>query len=104
MPSLLRSPSQVSETYKALPGPYDLDTSPVNHLPGSRQAFHSQSHSSIRRRNYYSQLNMWICCGCGDGPKVHSHQSTCVVCHHDVCSSCTEVKHYDLSTQSLIDD
>ncbi|KAL4877512.1 hypothetical protein BJY04DRAFT_222067 [Aspergillus karnatakaensis] len=105
MSSLCRVPSQVSETYKALPSSYDLDASTVEYLPRSRQVFHSHGRAPIRRRNYLSHVNMWICCNCGDGPKLHSVQSTCVQCHHDICGSCTEVKtDYESSTQNLIND
>ncbi|KAF7718791.1 Uncharacterized protein PECH_005882 [Penicillium ucsense] len=40
----------------------------------------------------YSQTYMWICCMCGDGPKVYNHQSKCVMCNHEACSSCQNVK------------
>ncbi|KAL3478262.1 hypothetical protein BJX99DRAFT_224549 [Aspergillus californicus] len=35
---------------------------------------------------------MWICCQCGDGPKVYTRQSACIECHHYSCASCTLVK------------
>ncbi|KAL3482144.1 hypothetical protein BJX99DRAFT_217433 [Aspergillus californicus] len=28
---------------------------------------------------------MWICCQCGDGPKVYINQSICIECHHHSC-------------------
>ncbi|KAL4804114.1 hypothetical protein BDV18DRAFT_35704 [Aspergillus unguis] len=28
---------------------------------------------------------MWICCQCGDGPKVYKYQPRCVTCNHFAC-------------------
>ncbi|KAJ5240988.1 uncharacterized protein N7469_002579 [Penicillium citrinum] len=35
---------------------------------------------------------MYICCKCNDGPKVWDIEPRCVVCNHDACGSCTNVK------------
>ncbi|EKV12972.1 hypothetical protein PDIG_31990 [Penicillium digitatum PHI26] len=40
----------------------------------------------------YNAIYMYICCSCGDGPKVYNIQPRCVVCNHTVCSKCQEVK------------
>ncbi|KAJ5461691.1 uncharacterized protein N7458_003243 [Penicillium daleae] len=42
--------------------------------------------------NFYSQTYMYICCKCGDGPKVYNNQPRCVSCDHEACSRCEEVK------------
>lgn len=34
----------------------------------------------------------FICCNCGDGPKVYNHQARCVICHHVACENCTHLK------------
>ncbi|CDM29310.1 hypothetical protein DTO013E5_5995 [Penicillium roqueforti] len=52
----------------------DLSTTP---LPGTR---------------YNSATYMYICCGCGDGPKVYNHQPQCVQCSHIACSECKRIK------------
>ncbi|CAI7567912.1 unnamed protein product [Penicillium discolor] len=31
---------------------------------------------------------LYICCGCGDGPKVYNHQPICVPCNHQACGNC----------------
>ncbi|KAL2843939.1 hypothetical protein BJY01DRAFT_215324 [Aspergillus pseudoustus] len=31
-------------------------------------------------------VEMYICCQCGDGPKVWANQPTCVVCQHQACA------------------
>ncbi|CAI7626003.1 Zinc finger, RanBP2-type [Penicillium expansum] len=31
---------------------------------------------------------MYICCQCGDGPKLYNMQPTCYVCSHQACSNC----------------
>ncbi|KAL4791578.1 hypothetical protein BDV19DRAFT_370165 [Aspergillus venezuelensis] len=33
----------------------------------------------------YSSAAMWICCACGDGPKVFANQPVCVACNHAAC-------------------
>lgn len=35
---------------------------------------------------------LYICCKCGDGPKVWDVQPQCICCEHSACSSCTYVK------------
>ncbi|KAJ5948809.1 hypothetical protein N7454_002116 [Penicillium verhagenii] len=35
---------------------------------------------------------MYICCGCGDGPKVYNVQPRCTECQHSACGGCTYVK------------
>ncbi|KAJ5573955.1 uncharacterized protein N7459_008382 [Penicillium hispanicum] len=40
----------------------------------------------------YSQTYMYICCVCGDGPKVYNVQPQCVICQHKACDCCTNVK------------
>lgn len=35
---------------------------------------------------------MYICCSCGDGPKVYNTQPACINCEHVACSSCDYVK------------
>ncbi|EPS34830.1 hypothetical protein PDE_09794 [Penicillium oxalicum 114-2] len=39
-----------------------------------------------------TQTYMYICCKCGDGPKVYNHQPKCVICNHAACGSCQNVK------------
>lgn len=36
--------------------------------------------------------DLYICCSCGDGPKIYQNQGRCVNCNHDVCGYCTHVK------------
>lgn len=36
--------------------------------------------------------DLYICCSCGDGPKVYQHHARCVMCNHDACRYCTHVK------------
>ncbi|KAL4929581.1 uncharacterized protein BDV17DRAFT_58225 [Aspergillus undulatus] len=43
-------------------------------------------------RDSYISRGMWVCCMCGDGPKVFKTQPFCVLCHHSACSCCPEVK------------
>ncbi|KAL2821339.1 hypothetical protein BDW59DRAFT_110093 [Aspergillus cavernicola] len=38
------------------------------------------------------EISMWICCNCGDGPKVSHHETVCIACHHISCSTCRYVK------------
>lgn len=37
--------------------------------------------------------HLYICCQCGDGPKIYEVQPQCVCCHHRACSHCTHVSH-----------
>ncbi|KAJ5906882.1 uncharacterized protein N7473_003798 [Penicillium subrubescens] len=41
---------------------------------------------------FYTQTYMYICCQCGDGPKVYNNQPRCIGCDHEACGSCTQVK------------
>ncbi|OQD67779.1 hypothetical protein PENPOL_c003G04356 [Penicillium polonicum] len=36
---------------------------------------------------------LYICCGCGDGPKVYNLQPICITCSHQACANC-----YDCTT------
>ncbi|KAL2868503.1 uncharacterized protein BJX67DRAFT_42258 [Aspergillus lucknowensis] len=85
-------PSEVLENNKPLFGSSEMNASPLQYLTHSRHELRSYSHSAIRRRNYYSDTTLWICCGCGDGPKVYHHQTVCVICQHVSCPDCTLVK------------
>ncbi|KAL4925782.1 uncharacterized protein BDV17DRAFT_271400 [Aspergillus undulatus] len=85
-------PSQALESYQSLPAAFDMDSSLLEHAPRSQRAYHGHNHSGSRRPNYYSNVAMWVCCKCGDGPKVYKSQPACVMCHHVACSCCTEVK------------
>lgn len=40
----------------------------------------------------YSQTFIYICCRCGDGPKLWENQPSCVSCEHVACGNCTYVK------------
>ncbi|KAL2220095.1 hypothetical protein M432DRAFT_298693 [Thermoascus aurantiacus ATCC 26904] len=40
----------------------------------------------------YGHTYMYICCVCGDGPKVFNVQPKCVMCNHTACSNCEQVK------------
>lgn len=40
----------------------------------------------------YSQAYIYICCKCGDGPKLWDNQPSCVSCEHVACGNCTYVK------------
>ncbi|EFW16276.1 hypothetical protein CPSG_07326 [Coccidioides posadasii str. Silveira] len=35
---------------------------------------------------------LYVCCGCGDGPKVYQLEPRCVNCSHDACPYCRYVK------------
>ncbi|KAL2013694.1 hypothetical protein VTN00DRAFT_1219 [Thermoascus crustaceus] len=35
---------------------------------------------------------MYICCNCGDGPKVYKNQPRCIMCEHTACENCEQVK------------
>lgn len=43
---------------------------------------------SLRQRG----TSLYLCCGCGDGPKVYEHHCRCIVCQHDACDACTYIK------------
>ncbi|KAL4808720.1 hypothetical protein BDV18DRAFT_157661 [Aspergillus unguis] len=76
MPSTLY-PSQTLSTYRPLPGSAcEMSTSTsLMELPRSPM-FDDHVHSvrNMRRPNYYSNTEMYICCNCGDGPKVYNVQ------------------------------
>ncbi|KAL1958708.1 hypothetical protein VTO42DRAFT_4051 [Malbranchea cinnamomea] len=55
-------------------------SSPVSHIMDSPYP--------IRGR----PTDLYICCSCGDGPKVYQHHARCVMCNHDACQYCTHVK------------
>ncbi|CEJ60202.1 hypothetical protein PMG11_08786 [Penicillium brasilianum] len=40
----------------------------------------------------YTETYMYICCRCGDGPKVYNNQPRCVCCNHEACGDCEQVK------------
>ncbi|KAL4736725.1 hypothetical protein BDV11DRAFT_193314 [Aspergillus similis] len=46
---------------------------------------------ALTNEPYYTASDLWICCRCGDGPKVYTHSAQCVMCTHLVCESCTRV-------------
>ncbi|GIK00241.1 hypothetical protein Aspvir_004261 [Aspergillus viridinutans] len=54
--------------------------------------FAGRSGRATNMNNVYSQTYMYICCQCGDGPKVYNVQPRCTECNHIVCSSCKPVK------------
>lgn len=91
MPSLYY-PSQALETYRPLPSSCAMDSSPIEHFPHSPQSLSGHRHSRLRRPNYYSNASMYVCCGCGDGPKVWDNNPVCVICHHVACGDCELVK------------
>ncbi|KAL2820509.1 hypothetical protein BDW59DRAFT_164673 [Aspergillus cavernicola] len=63
-------PAQVLETYMPLSNSFEMAASPIEQHSYSQQLLSSHYHS-LRRGNYYkSSTQMWICCKCGDGPKV----------------------------------
>ncbi|KAL4952250.1 hypothetical protein BDW69DRAFT_24338 [Aspergillus filifer] len=94
MPYSYNIPPQTLESYQPLPAAIDMETSLVEHIPCSQRRYHNHGHglNGSHRPNYYSSAQMWICCGCGDGPKLLSNQTVCVICSHAVCTCCTEVK------------
>ncbi|KAL4961804.1 uncharacterized protein BDV14DRAFT_179686 [Aspergillus stella-maris] len=94
MPYSYNVPSQTLESYQPLPAALDMETSLVEHIPCSPRHHHSHGHglNGSHRPNYYSSAHMWVCCGCGDGPKLYSNQTVCVICSHSACSYCEGVK------------
>ncbi|PGH30454.1 hypothetical protein GX50_06775 [[Emmonsia] crescens] len=67
---------------------YNTYTSPSLPLPGAMKETLGELHTSIVSR----ATDLYICCACGDGPKVYQNQGRCVNCNHDVCGYCTHVK------------
>ncbi|KAL4788674.1 hypothetical protein BJX76DRAFT_315386 [Aspergillus varians] len=92
MSSYFNPSSQTLETCQTLSGSFDTNTSLIEHIHGSQQLFRYRDHNRTQRQGYYSSVQMWICCQCGDGPKLLPNQSQCVECHHSVCSSCSSAK------------
>ncbi|KAL4904522.1 hypothetical protein BDW74DRAFT_154047 [Aspergillus multicolor] len=90
MPSFI-APSSVPETYRplsALSGSFDMDAASVEHV---RRSHHGHINDQFRPK-YFSETDMYVCCNCGDGPKVYSHNPVCVQCHHHACSACAHIK------------
>ncbi|EAW12753.1 uncharacterized protein ACLA_011800 [Aspergillus clavatus NRRL 1] len=54
--------------------------------------FNGRAGQAIDMGKVYSNTYMYICCQCGDGPKVYNVQPQCIICQHIACSSCREVK------------
>ncbi|KAJ6185788.1 hypothetical protein N7519_007089 [Penicillium mononematosum] len=50
------------------------------------------SPASLPGTRHNMSTYMYICCACGDGPKIYNHQPQCVMCSHTACSSCNYVK------------
>ncbi|PGH03130.1 hypothetical protein AJ79_07458 [Helicocarpus griseus UAMH5409] len=57
-------------------------------LSGAMKESLENFHAPIRSR----PTDLYICCACGDGPKVFQNQGRCVNCDHDACAYCTHVK------------
>ncbi|KAJ0416276.1 hypothetical protein BJY00DRAFT_317045 [Aspergillus carlsbadensis] len=87
MPATIYHASQVLECYTPLFGSAEMDTktSSSEHLSHPQHILSSYSQMPIRQHN--SDTEMYICCQCGDGPKVFSIQPTCVECSHFCCDS-----------------
>ncbi|KAF7167458.1 hypothetical protein CNMCM6106_003018 [Aspergillus hiratsukae] len=64
--------------------------SPYEGLPDTYFAGRSGRETNMGK--VYSQTYMYICCQCGDGPKVYNVQPRCIECQHIVCSGCKPVK------------
>ncbi|EEQ89047.1 hypothetical protein RJZ56_004708 [Blastomyces dermatitidis] len=63
-------------------------TNPSLPLPGATREMLEDLQASIINR----ATDLYICCSCGDGPKVYQNQGRCVNCDHDVCGYCTHIK------------
>lgn len=50
------------------------------------------SSTSLPGTRQNSPTYMYICCACGDGPKIYNIQPRCVSCNHIACNNCEEVK------------
>ncbi|OJJ03247.1 hypothetical protein ASPVEDRAFT_134596 [Aspergillus versicolor CBS 583.65] len=85
-------PSQALETYQPLPSSCAMDSSPIEHLSHSQQLLSGHRHGHLQRPNYYSNVAMYVCCQCRDGPKVWGNNPVCVICHHVACDECQLVK------------
>ena len=46
--------------------------------------------SNTTTDGYYKVItdSMYVCCKCGDGPKLFANQPSCVNCGHIVCEYC----------------
>ncbi|KAJ5317505.1 hypothetical protein N7508_002013 [Penicillium antarcticum] len=68
----------------------------VPELPGVRPLLRAEdrdmSSSSLAGARVHGATYMYICCNCGDGPKIYNVQPKCIECDHVACSSCTNVK------------
>ncbi|KAL2852149.1 hypothetical protein BJX68DRAFT_59805 [Aspergillus pseudodeflectus] len=91
MPSSIYHASQVLESYTPLFGSAEVDTISSGHASHHHHVLSAYDNGSTRGHNY-SSSEMYICCRCGDGPKVWAHQPTCVMCNHTSCDDCTRVK------------
>ncbi|KAL3468633.1 hypothetical protein BJX64DRAFT_10908 [Aspergillus heterothallicus] len=90
MHSSVCRPSQVLEHYKPLFGSAEMDTDFDGHASHPRAMLDSYGHMPIR--SHYSDEVMYICCQCGDGPKLFANQPLCCSCNHKPCNICTLVK------------
>ncbi|EEH21675.2 hypothetical protein PABG_03891 [Paracoccidioides brasiliensis Pb03] len=61
--------------------------SPDPPVPSVMKRFLENFHAGI-----HSSTDLYICCICGDGPKVFQNQGRCVNCDHDVCGYCARIK------------
>ncbi|KAJ5665501.1 uncharacterized protein N7477_007949 [Penicillium maclennaniae] len=75
------------QTVPAIPTP---DLPSVRPLHRAAPAMHAPPVGTTT--NYYTQTYMYICCHCNDGPKVYNVQPVCIVCNHQACGSCINVK------------
>ncbi|KAJ5518198.1 hypothetical protein LT330_005900 [Penicillium expansum] len=68
----------------------------VPELPGLRPLPRADctgiSSASLPGTRQHAPTYMYICCECGDGPKVFNVQPKCVVCNHAACGNCEEIK------------
>ncbi|KAL2809558.1 hypothetical protein BJX63DRAFT_435031 [Aspergillus granulosus] len=87
MSSFVYRSSQVLEDYEPL---FSSATSSVEHVSHPQHILSSYGHMSIR-----THASMYICCQCGDGPKLYVNQAACCECHHVACDGCTLVKDTD---------
>ncbi|KAL4777043.1 hypothetical protein BDW60DRAFT_175375 [Aspergillus nidulans var. acristatus] len=79
--------------------PAQLKTSTSYHIsPELEIESNEQSSQPVNIRKaltnepYYAASDFWVCCRCGDGPKVYTYSIQCVLCNHIVCELCTRVK------------
>ncbi|KAL3468975.1 hypothetical protein BJX99DRAFT_265633 [Aspergillus californicus] len=67
-------PARTLESYKPLSSSFEMDESPIEHISYPQQVLNTHDHGHARQNNYYSNGTMWICCRCGDGPKIYLNQ------------------------------